>query len=246
MTDPTVGADLTIRPLAESGLLVVLGDDIDPTVTARVMTLTAAIDAAALPGVVDVVPSYATILLAFDPTATDTDAVVAAVYRLAADTSATESAPARTVTIPVAYAGERGPDLADVAVHTGLDPAQVVARHAAADYRVACMGFAPGFAYLVGLPPELATPRRATPRTRVPAGSVGIGGAQTGIYPAETPGGWHLIGRTPVRLFDQERPEPFFLRPGDHVRFRAIPAAEYDEIVNASAHDASRSVPADG
>ena len=246
MSEPSDGAEPTIRPLAESGVLVELGDAIDPTLTARVMALTAAIDAAALPGVVDVVPSYATILLAFDPTVTDTDAVAAAVRRLAVGAGATEPAPAPTVTVPVAYGGEHGPDLPGVAAHTGLEPAEVVARHAAASYRVACMGFAPGFAYLVGLPPELATPRRATPRTRVPAGSVGIGGAQTGIYPSETPGGWHLIGRTPVRLFDLERPEPFFLRPGDHVRFRPISAEEYDEIVNASGHDASRSVPADG
>ena len=164
----------------------------------------------------------------------------------AAEAAAGEPAPPRTMTVRVAYGGEHGPDLPGVAAHTGLEPAEVVARHAAASYRVACMGFAPGFAFLVGLPSELATPRRATPRTSVPAGSVGIGGAQTGIYPSETPGGWHLIGRTPVRLFDLARPEPFFLRPGDHVRFRPIPVEEYSEIANASEHATSRSVPADG
>ena len=98
----------------------------------------------------------------------------------------------------------------------------MIERHTAADYLVACMGFAPGFAFLFGLPPELTTPRRTDPRTRVPAGSVGIGGAQTGIYPLETPGGWNLIGRTSLRLFDLDRPEPFLLRPGDAVRFAAV------------------------
>ena len=218
----------TIRPLAESGLLIELGDAIDPAVTARVMALVAALDAAALPGVLDVVPSYTTILLSFDPEIAEPSELEAEVLRLAATATGETVAPGREVTIPVAYGGGFGPDLDEVAAHTGLAPAEVIARHAGAGYVVASMGFAPGFAFLIGLPPELATPRRASPRTRVPAGSVGIGGAQTGIYPSETPGGWRLIGRTPRRLFAIDRDEPFLLRPGDRVRFEAIPAAEFD------------------
>jgi KipI family sensor histidine kinase inhibitor len=230
MSETGDGDGLTVRPLAESGLLVELAGGIEPAIVARVMALTAAIDAAALPGVLDVVPSYRTILLAFDPTVVDGAAIAAEVRRLAVPAAEVKTPPARTVTIPVAYGGVHGPDLADVVAHTGLEPGEVVARHAAATYLVACMGFAPGFAYLVGLPPELATPRRTTPRTRVPTGSVGIGGVQTGIYPMETPGGWHLIGRTPVRLFDRDRSEPFLLRPGDEVRFDPISTEEYDAL----------------
>jgi KipI family sensor histidine kinase inhibitor len=225
----------TIRPLAESGLLVELGDTIAPATTARVMALTGALDAAALPGVLDVVPSYTTVLIAFDPEVADWETLAAGVRRLWADLGEATAAPAREVEIPVAYGGELGPDLADVAAHAGLSPEEVVARHAAAEYVVACMGFAPGFAFLAGLPPALATPRLVKPRTRVPAGSVGIGGAQTGVYPMATPGGWRLIGRTPLRLFDLSRAEPFLLRPGDRVRFAPIDAAAFQEMEGAMA-----------
>jgi KipI family sensor histidine kinase inhibitor len=228
---PSVATDgLEIRPLAESGLLVVLGDAVDRTLVARVAALTAAIDEAHLAGVVDVVPSYATIMLAFDPTAVEPDALAAEVRRLAADPVAASPPDPRRVEIPVAYGGEHGPDLGQVATHADLAPDEIVARHAAGDYAVASMGFAPGFGFLVGLPPELATPRRTDPRTRVPPGSVGIGGAQTGVYSLETPGGWHLIGRTPLRLFDLDRDEPALLRPGDRVAFRPIPPEEYRRL----------------
>ena len=227
MSGSTTGfAAPTIRPLAESGLLIELGDGIDPAVTARVMALVAALDAAALPGVLDVVPSYTTILLSFDPEVAAPEALTTEVRRLAAATASATSPPGRLVTIPVAYGGDLGPDLGEVADHTGLSPEEVIARHAGAAYVVAAMGFAPGFAFLIGLPPELTTPRRPSPRTRVPAGSVGIGGAQTGVYPLATPGGWRLIGRTPLRLFDLDRSEPFLLQPGDRVRFDPIPAGD--------------------
>ncbi|HZW52205.1 MAG TPA: 5-oxoprolinase subunit PxpB, partial [Rudaea sp.] len=125
------------------------------------------------------------------------------------------------IEIAVTYGGQCGPDLADVAAHTGLSEEEVVARHGAAEYRVAMLGFTPGFAYLLGLDPALHMPRRATPRTRVPAGSVAIGGAQTGVYPRETPGGWHLIGRTTASLFDPARDPPALLKPGMRVKFVA-------------------------
>lgn len=134
----------------------------------------------------------------------------------------------RFVEIPVCYDGEFGPDLADVARHTGLSVEEVIARHSAVEYRVHCLGFAPGFPYLGGLPPELATPRRATPRQGVPAGSVAIGGAQTGIYPQSSPGGWNVIGRTPLRLFDADREPPALLKAGDRVRFRPITRGEFE------------------
>jgi KipI family sensor histidine kinase inhibitor len=228
MSEDLAAGELTIRPLAESGLLVEFPNVIEPAVVERVMALTAALDAAQPPGLHDIVPSYRTIQLAFDPMETDGDTLAGVVRRLAAGSSTHTRAAGREVTIPVAYGGALGPDLADVAAHAELAPGEVCERHAVASYRVACMGFAPGFGYLVGLPPELETPRRATPRTRVPAGSVAIGGSQTGIYPSELPGGWNIIGRTPVTLFDVARPEPFLIKPGDSVRFAPISSAEYE------------------
>ena len=131
------------------------------------------------------------------------------------------------VEIPVCYDGEFGPDLGEVAEHAKLAQAEVIALHTASEYHVAMLGFAPGFPYLLGLDARLHAPRRASPRTRVPAGSVAIGGAQTGIYPRELPGGWRLIGRTPLTLFDAQRDPPALLAPGQRVRFRAISAQEF-------------------
>lgn len=222
-------AEPTIRPLAESGLLIELGDSVDPTLVARVASLTAALDEARLPGVVDIVPSYATVLVVCDALVADPSMLAGEIRRLAAGATAS-AAPTRRVEIPVVYGGEYGPDVDHVAQHAGLAREEVIARHAGADYAVACMGFAPGFGFLVGLPLELATPRRTNPRTRVPAGSVGIGGVQTGVYSLETPGGWHLIGRTSLRLFDLDREEPALLRPGDRVTFRPVSGEEFQAI----------------
>jgi KipI family sensor histidine kinase inhibitor len=156
----------------------------------------------------------------FDPALADAEALGARVLASWPKLKAGAIA-AREVQIPVAYGGDDGPDLTDVAAHTGLAPDEVVRRHCAGEYVVYLLGFLPGFAFMGGLPPELATPRRAEPRTAVPARSVGIGGEQTGIYPLASPGGWNLIGRTPLELFDPSAKEPTLLRPGDRVRFVA-------------------------
>jgi inhibitor of KinA len=132
------------------------------------------------------------------------------------------------------YGGEHGPDLESMAELVDLSAEQVTERHAGGEYRVACMGFSPGWAYLMGLPTELTVPRRQEPRTRIPAGSVAVGGAQTGVYPLESPGGWHLIGRTPLLMFDPERDEPFLLKQGDIVRFAPIDGATFDSIQRES------------
>ncbi|WP_446751536.1 5-oxoprolinase subunit PxpB [Variovorax sp. S12S4] len=170
------------------------------------------------PGVGEVLPGMNNLTLTFDPTAIDIDALMAQVNEVWPRLLAT-AIEGRLVEIPVAYGGEHGPDLADVAAHTGLTPAEVVRRHSGGEYVVYLLGFLPGFAFMGGLPPELATPRRAEPRTAVPARSVGIGGEQTGIYPLVSPGGWQLIGRTSLELFDPAAEPPTLLRPGDRVRF---------------------------
>lgn len=232
MTMTTSAFELTFTPLAESALLVCLGagEQIDPIVVDAVTALTHALDAAAPIGLVDVVPAYCTILIEFDVALTDGDAIEAEVRAVVTAGIAKADREARVAIVPVLYGGERGPDLEHMAELVGLSAEEVAERHAAADYRVACMGFSPGWAYLMGLPPELTVPRRSEPRTRIPAGSVAVGGAQTGVYPLESPGGWHLIGRTPLKMFDPTRARPFLLEPGDHVRFAPIDEARYQAL----------------
>ena len=170
------------------------------------------------PHVLEVVPGMNNLTLVFDPLEADRDTL--ANHLLAAWNAASKAnAPGREVQIPVQYGGEFGPDLQAVAEHTGLTAREVVQRHADGEYVVFFLGFQPGFAYMGGLEAALHAPRRASPRLEVPAGSVGIGGEQTGIYPATSPGGWQLIGRTELPLFDATRRPPTLLQPGDRVRF---------------------------
>jgi inhibitor of KinA len=197
--------------------------------------------AAAIPGVKEVTVAFESVGVFYHPGAVRRDAGQSVFDVLSAEISALlESAPAtpaysasREVEVPVCYAAEFAIDLPEVAQSCGLTEADVIERHSTAQYRVRCIGFTPGFPYLSGLAPELAVPRRATPRTRVPAGSVGIGGSQTGIYTIESPGGWNIIGRTPLRLFDAARETPSLLQGGDCVRFRAISRQEFDDIAAA-------------
>ena len=222
------GVGWSAEPVGECLLLLRLGASIEPALNARVHALAATLRSAGLAGIVDLVPAYASLAVHYDPLTWD-DGEVAPWRRLAralraAQAASMDAAPTpRRIEIPVRYGGDEGPDLAAVAAHAGIEPGEVVRRHAAAAYRVAMLGFAPGFPYLLGLDPALELPRRSEPRLRVPAGSVAIGGAQTGIYPRELPGGWHLIGCTPLHLFEPEREPPCLLAPGDEVRFRPLP-----------------------
>ena len=240
---PTLAASgCQIEPLGEDILLLRFGAGIDRDTNARVHAAAELLRRVEMPGLIDLIPAYATLALHYDAPfwagrdgeppwrhlAGTLEAVFATPPRLAADEG-------RLVEIPVCYGGESGPDLAAVAAHAALDADSVIARHVGRDYRVAMLGFAAGFPYLLGLDPGLQMPRRAQPRLRVPAGSVAIGGAQTGIYPAQLPGGWHLIGRTPLRLFDPARAQPSLLLPGDRVRFRAIEADEFARLAPATA-----------
>jgi KipI family sensor histidine kinase inhibitor len=227
MTDPV------IRSLGDRALLIEFGEGIDPAVNAAALALAARIRAAAIPVIVDIVPAYASVAVHYYPGACGRGAVRADAWlreRLAPlfeNLDAHDGAGGREHTVPVCYGGEHGPDLAAMATHLRIDEREIIARHCAPSYRVAMIGFRPGFPYLLGLDPALSMPRLATPRTQVPAGSVGIGGAQTGIYPDVAPGGWQLIGRTPLRLFDPASATPARFGPGDNLRFVAIDAAEY-------------------
>jgi KipI family sensor histidine kinase inhibitor len=230
-----------IEPLGDGALLIRLGDRIDASLNAVAVTLADALRAAHLPGVRDVAPAYASICVRYDvaawsvatPRASAHENIGAEIGKRigqlmgAPPSKADRGADSSALEIPVCYGGEFGPDLDAIVTHTGLDAATIIERHCASEYRVAMLGFMPGFPYLLGLDRSLHTPRRDSPRTRVPAGSVAIGGAQTGIYPRALPGGWQLLGRTPLQLFDPARAEPALLRPGQRVRFRSIEAGEF-------------------
>lgn len=212
-----------LLPASDTALLAVLAERPSEEATAAVLALRDALAAAPPPGLVDLRPAYASLLVVFDPCVT-THARVGEEVRRRLPLRDLPLAPAgRTVEVPVCYGAECAPDLAVVARGAGVTPAEAAALHAGATYRVAFLGFSPGFAYLLGLPPLLATPRLPAPRPRVPAGSVAIAGGQAGLYPRATPGGWRLVGRTPLPLFDPARPEPSLLLPGDAVRF--VPVA---------------------
>ncbi len=187
-------------------------DDLD-----EALALYAALRDAALPGVTDLVPAARTVLVRLDPAVTSPARVRSAVADLPVDR--TRRPDAGTVTVPVRY---DGPDLADVAAHTGLTEADVIARHTGSAWTVAFAGFAPGFGYLTGGDPRLDVPRRETPRTRIPAGSVGLAGRFSGVYPHDSPGGWQLIGSTTLRVWDLDREPPALLAPGVRVWFEAV------------------------
>lgn len=220
-----MSTSFTIEALGDSALLLRLGDSLDEETNAQVHFLADQLARVAPAWLVDVVPAFASLALCIDPLAfTDKADPVGAARKwlesFAFDETSGDSMPApRLHEIPVHYGGEHGPDLAAVAAHCGLDPAEVIRRHVAVTYRVGMLGFAAGFPYLLGMDASLAMPRRATPRTRVAAGSVGIGGTQTGIYPRQGPGGWQIIGQTRFRLFDHEQDPPAAIGPGDRVRF---------------------------
>jgi inhibitor of KinA len=233
---------MQITPLGDTALMLEVGDVIDESTRRRVQTAWQALRAAPLPGVTELVPAYTTVTLFYDPWQAVqagapekgiADWLSAKVRERIKHPPKMEKTKPRVVEIPVCYDGEFGPDLGLVARQAKLSPEEVIKRHHQAEYLVYLIGFAPGFPYLGGLPKELATPRHAKPRMEIPPGSVGIAGNQTGIYPLATPGGWNLIGRTPLRLFRPDENPPSLLRAGDKVEFRAITAEEFSKLEKA-------------
>ncbi len=206
-------------------LEISFGTRIDGATQRRVHAAARAIGAHRIPGLIDIVPAYASVLLAFELGTLEHDAAAGRVREALAD-AAQHDAPesTRLVEIPVCYDPAHAPDLIAAAQTLGITPEELASQHASATYTVAFLGFMPGFAYLQGLPPALELPRHPTPRRRVPRGSVAIGGMQTGVYALDSPGGWQIIGSTPLTLFDPSRAEPSLLLMGDQVRFRPISA----------------------
>jgi inhibitor of KinA len=233
---------ITIMPLGDSALLVRVCENVEETpekALGAVLDVQRCLENAQLPGVIETAAAYTTVAVFFDPVRvlnagakanTIFDCLADHVRKAVTGPRARHSElKARLMEIPVCYDREFGPDLDDVARRAGLPSQRVIDLHSGANYRVHCLGFTPGFPYLSGLPAVLATPRRAVPQKEVAAGSVAIGGTQTGIYPVKSPGGWNVIGRTPFSLFDPQKDPPALLRAGDRVRFRAITRAEFEE-----------------
>jgi inhibitor of KinA len=220
---------MKIDALGDSALIVNLADEISDSsgLLTRVLSTAATIERANLPGVVDVTSSYESVAVFFDLTQVEQD-FEEKIRALIASAGVRVSRKRRRVEIPVCYDEEFALDLERVANHTSLTPDAIVALHSSAQYIVACIGFMPGFPFLAGLPQQLRVPRLETPRTKVSAGSVAIANAQAGVYPLESPGGWNVLGRTPLHLFRVNESPPTLLQPGDCVQFRRISRAEFD------------------
>lgn len=226
---------VAVRAFGEAAILVDVADVPSLHVARRVHALAAAVTAAGRAGVRSVTPGFTSLLVEFDPLVVDRRSVEGAVRAAAERAETTAGAMGRHRSIPVVYGGEFGPDLPEVAQLTGLSPEEVVTRHSGTRFEAYLLGFSPGFAYLGDLPAELEVPRLPTPRTRTPAGSVAITGRYTGIYPVAAPGGWRVIGWTPLRLFDAAREPPVYLLPGDSVGFRSIDPDEVGGVADIAA-----------
>lgn len=225
---------MRITRFGDAALLVELGHTIDVLVNIQVLAAAEIVGQARVPGVRDVVPAYGSFAVHFDPLRTDVPVLREVVAR------AVTAAPPRIeqgrmgpIEIPVCYGGRFGPDLGAVAAWAGMDPHHVIDVHASREYRVFMLGFLPGFPYMATVDERIAMPRRGTPRTRVAAGSVGIAGPQTGVYSFDSPGGWQIIGRTPLALFDSRNEPPALLTPGQRVRFRSVSSLEFDAMRRA-------------
>ncbi|MBY0222469.1 5-oxoprolinase subunit PxpB [Sporosarcina aquimarina] len=230
-----------IKPLGDSALIVQLGEGIDPSIHKLVGELTRLLEIHPFNGYIESVPAYTSLTVYYNPYIVHqsiTDGLPKSPFRyvsvymenLVQKIGKQPGSEEKLVTIPVVYGGEYGPDLEYVASHHGLSPDEVIEIHSKNEYLAYMIGFAPGFPFLGGMDERIATPRKETPRTSIPAGSVGIAGLQTGVYPLETPGGWQIIGRTPVDLFLPDQQPPTYLQAGYKIRFKSISVREYTRI----------------
>ena len=218
--------EFSLSPLGDSALVLAFAPRIDPDINNRVHAIASALLAALGSDRSECVPAYHTLTVHFDPMLDDFETLSVLIAGMPEEIGHAART-GRQISLPVCYDMRLAPDLTIVAEHAGLSMDEVVRLHCMAEYRVYFLGFKPGFAYLGGLPEALHMPRRASPRLSVPPGAVGIGGAQTGIYPSASPGGWQLIGRTPWTLFDMQKSPPSLLQPGDNLKIEAITFAEF-------------------
>jgi KipI family sensor histidine kinase inhibitor len=224
---------MDIYPAGDCALCVEFGQEISPAINNKVQALARSLRKKPLAGVTDLVPASGSILVCFDPLRISSRRLTGELRRRIKKCRDVDFNGGDTIRIPVCYEAAFAPDMENVSAHTGLAASEIIARHTKPVYRIYMLGFLPGFPYLGGLDSALETPRLTTPRTKIPAGAVGIGGAQTGIYPLESPGGWQLIGRTPVQVYDPRRKDPFLYRAGDNIVFYPVSAAEYETIARS-------------
>lgn len=224
----TMGTDWRFFPLGDNGILVVIGDRITEDHNRITLGLHRFLEDNEIPGITESAPAYCSLAVFYDPLSSDYNGIVTALQDIRPKISASSGTDAKIIEVPVVYGGEFGPDLEFVAWQTGLSGQEVISLHSQNTYIVGMLGFTPGFPYLTGLHPKLTVPRKAVPRLKIPIGSVGIAGRQTGIYPVASPGGWQIIGRTPLQIFLPHRSEPFLFRAGDQVVFKAVAKNEFN------------------
>jgi len=223
---------IRLLPSGDSSIVIEFGDKIDPELNKKVRFMFLSMIEANIPSVTELIPTYRSLYVQYDPLTTCLEELKKQLLKVISRLDEVTFPPPRTVEIPTLYGGDYGPDLELVAEHNKLTPDEVVKIHTSMDYLVYMIGFTPGFAYLGGMSNMIATPRLETPRLKVPAGSVGIAGEQTGIYPIESPGGWNIIGKTPIKLFNIKTDPPSTLQSSDYVRFVKIDKKEYKRIQN--------------
>ncbi len=221
---------LSYQPLGDTGIRIQFGNTIDPEINRQIHSYCQRLEKESIPGVIEWVPSYCAITIYYKPYIIQYHDLLQRLKKIAQQLQDHTAAPAEVIILPVLYGGEWGPDLQSVAQKNGLSTEEVIQLHSETKYLIYMMGFLPGFPYLGGMTDKIATPRLEVPRQRVPSGSVGIAGSQTGVYPLESPGGWRIIGRTPVRLYDPHREDPILLKTGNYIQFRPIDEKEYKEI----------------
>jgi inhibitor of KinA len=224
-----------LRLVGDRSVLVEYGDGISPEINHKVRVMALALDQEKPAGIIEIIPTYRSMLIIYDPAVVGLAGINEALVNLERGLDGIEIPDPQTVEIPVLYGGGFGPDIDFVARHNHLTVPDVIRIHSSQTYQIYMIGFTPGFPFLGGLPEELHTPRLETPRPLVPAGSVGIANNQTGVYPVDSPGGWRLIGRTPVTLFHPSKKDPFLYRAGDGIRFIAISNEEYDRMAGKEA-----------
>ncbi len=224
----------------DTSVVVEFGNAISTEINARIRAFKIALSQSGVQGIVETVSTYRSLSVHYRPEVIGHEELIAHMQNLLENLGNIDIPPAKVTEIPVIYGGEYGPDIDFVAEHNNKSVEDVIRIHTSQEYLIYMLGFAPGFPYLGGMSKEIATPRLTSPRVKIPAGSVGIAGEQTGAYPFDSPGGWQLIGRTPLRLYDAERPSPILLTPGDYVKFVSVSAEEYAQIladVNRGAYE---------
>ena len=223
-------AEVRFLLTGDTSLCVEFGNEISTDINKQIRAFNIALANSKIPGIVETVPTYRSLMIHYAPGVILYAPLVKKLKGLLGQLDSIEIPPSPVLEIPVLYGGEEGPDLEFVAKHNGKTPEEVIKIHTSTEYLIYMLGFTPGFTYLGGMSDEIATPRLTTPRVKIPAGSVGIAGTQTGVYPIDSPGGWQLIGRTPVRMYDPDRETPILPEAGQYIKFYAIDKAEYDRI----------------